>query len=738
MNQFFIRRKLDYRHIICTLITLISLVLGIYFPNSLPRLAESLRDIGTSVLYYIIEYGSNMENTIEATIMLPQSWKFAAEIWKPISFLPSSWDEFLSFWSAFCDIVFNEYNFLAYCKEVRIFIYNVSRAIMLLFPLFVFFVLRISSYKDKHCCERGKKSKQLVIFERFYKKRIYPVITWIKEFVKFVSEHSYYLYSWLIIWLMHFNLISIFISFIAFYFYLCASWDFIGIYTQLLKLQLDLTPMIRFLPLFIWVLLFVLVYDSICRAMAYSNLYQAEKANTAVLSERGVSTVVFGEMGVGKTQLITSLSITAEIKLFCDMFNTMLKYDHFFPNFPWQTFRDELKLRIGRREIYNLASCRQCISRWGEIFEYITSHYTLEEYKLLLERYPGMVDRTLGYDYEHYRTSYNDELKITKLFEAAEEYACAYYVFTIETTLIYSNYSIRLDSILHDIGNMPLRDNDLFHRDPKLQESYSRHAHIIDMNMIRLGKQILKDGEKSKTLMPGVYVISEIDKERKNMLELKETKINVDEANQKNDLFNAGIMMSRHSNVVDFIPVIYFFFDLQRPEAWGAGGRELGEVIYISDKSDMSPVLPFFSPYWITQGIFSIIRDKWNDFYQEYIYNRSDETLFVYLVKNIMSAIGNHYDKIEGLFGMQTQTLEIQSGRLDGNVKNDKWRLLAKKDRSNRYRTDCLKGVFESHNHYHMHIDDFRQYCSILATSEELGYQRSFFQDDIKKMKGTN
>ena len=85
---------------------------------------------------------------------------------------------------------------------------------------------------------------------------------------------------------------------------------------------------------------------------------------------------------------------------------------------------------------------------------------------------------------------------------------------------------------------------------------------------------------------------------------------------------------------------------------------------------------------------------------------------------------------------MQTLTLEIQSGRLDGSVKVDKWRIMTKKDRSNRYRTDCLQGVFESYKPNEMHVDDFIMYANELATQEELQKQNSYFQNDIKKMKG--
>ena len=228
------------------------------------------------------------------------------------------------------------------------------------------------------------------------------------------------------------------------------------------------------------------------------------------------------------------------------------------------------------------------------------------------------------------------------------------------------------------------------------------------------------------------------DKEFKNMQVLKEVKINVDETNQKNDLHDACLMMCRHAAVVRNRVFIRIIADLQRPEAWGAGGRELGEIIYISDKGELAPALPFFSPYWLCQGVFSWIKGSWDNFYNEYIINRSDSTLFTYLLKNVISKINNHYDKINGLFGTQTLKLEIQSGRMDGEVKKEKWRLITKKDRSRRYRTACLEAVFDSYEPNTMHIDDFIMYAGEVGTDEENQLQNSYFQSDITKMKLLN
>lgn len=739
ISNKFAEFKKDYRHIICVVITLISLGLGVLFPNALPRLAETVRDLATSFLYYFADLFYEEQNPIQPTVTFMQSWQFAEQIWKPIELFPLSWDEFQYLWNEYWNLFLSERNFENYLAFLgKLFLY-LSRFLFVLLPFLLVLILLVNGYKEKRCNIRNLESKELKSFKEFQFKYLYPVLAWIRDFKYFLEENSIYYSTWLVLWCLYFNIFSIFIAFVAYYFYFVASWDLISLLPQAAKLLYDLTPMIRFVPTLLWTLLGIAIYNYLCKSLAFSRLYYAERCNRSFLSGRGVVTTVYGEMGIGKTQMITSMALSAEIEQFDMAFEILLEKDMEFPNFPWQNFRDQLKKRIDCRKIVDLPSCRKWVRTGKAYFDYIASTYTPDEWKQRHKECKYIkTDYTFGYDYAHYRTTYKDELKVTHLFESLEDYACAYLIFTVKTSLLFSNYSIRVDSILRDLGNMPSRDNDFVNREAEYQDAYSRHAHIIDVDMLRLGKKVIKDNPKARRLSFGVFVITEIDKEFKNMQELKETKINEKETNQKNDLHNACIMMSRHAAVVANRVFIRIIADLQRPEAWGAGGRELGEIIYISNKSELAPALPFFSPYWFTQGLYSWIREWWDSFYACYIENRSDNTLFTYLFKNIMSMLNNHYDKINGLLGTQTLTLEIQSGRMDGEVKKDKWRLIMKKDRSRRYKTACLEAVFDSYVPNTMHIDDFIMYSGEVGTDEENQLQNSYFQMDIAKMKALN
>ena len=727
----------DYRHYICIAITLGSLAFGFIFPNSLPRLAESFRDFGTSLAYWFVEF-FEIPFTVRPTIIDMPEWQFAPSSFEPVKFLPATWEEFKLFWDKYCSALFEKENFLAYLTKLGEILEYVSKYSIFIVPLVVA-VVSILNVVCSKIVYKHSKSKHLLRGEKFAFKVIYPIKAWIKSFIDFCKENSGYYKAWVAIWLLHFNVYSIVVSFIAFYYFFCASWDMVRIYDQLLKLQLDLSPVIRFFPTFVWVTFFIILHNIICLSKGMKNLEADEARNEAFVRSRELVCVIAGASGKGKSQMQEGMLQTSERIQFKDAYDIMKSKEIMFPNFPWHNLRKEVKRRIDTRELVDYRTCKKFARCCGKHFEYIIEHYTPAEWKERRKQLKFLrVDYTFDYDYEHYAVDYNDNMKITKLFEAIESYVQAYMVFMIESTLITANFAIRTDTILIPGHNMPDRDMDFFRRDPRDMLLYSQYSHIIDNDTFRLGTKMQKDNEKARGFILGSYGWMELDKERKNMQELKETKINDKECNQRNDLFNACLKTMRHAAIIDNIPFVRVIGDLQRPESWGADGRELGEIIKIVDKDELAPVLPPLSFYWICKPLFMLAYRIWDSYYDTFIKNRSDNTLFVHCMLNLMAKIHNHYEKIEGLYGRQILKLEIMGGSMEGEVKKDKWRILTKKDRSKRYKTDGLKAIYEPYVANIMHIDDFIQYAGEIGTQEENESQNSFFQNDIRRMREIN
>ena len=737
----------DYRHYICIGITLVFLGLGFLFPNALPRVAETFRDLGTSFVYYI--YGIFFDD-LESCPVIPyvtqiQSWEFTEAIWEPLKIFPWTWEEFKILWVEFWKLFISWDNVVQFWYSFSTTLEFISKLLTLFLPLFIVLWLKLRKYTEPLTPEEEKKlknqneSKALKNFKKLQFSFLYPIGRWFVNFKTFLFENSRYLQLWAFLWLLYFNIISIFVSFFAYYLYFIISYDVISLYTQLVKLLLDLTPIVRFIPGIIWFCAGVFVLNYITKEMGYSKLEHNERKNRGFLNERGVVTIIYGNMGTGKTRMLTSLALSAEKQLRDQALEILLECDMKFPNFPWVNVRREVQRRMEEHLIVDIFSIRRWIRVWKKEYIRLEKEDLLLWYQKKAREKKSIRDITFGYDIEHYSCTYNDNLTITHFYDAIEDYAQAYFVYSIQTSLIFSNYSIRVDYDVSDNDHFPLYNDDFFRRKPEYMPYYSRYCHIIDFDMLRLGKRMLEENPNKNALGFGVYVVSEIDKERKNELEIRKTSKRrrkkareedeeEEECSQNNDLFNACLKMIRHATVISNRVFVKVLCDLQRPEDWGAGGREVGEVTFIESKDEKWPVLPVLSPYWLVSALGGI-NNVFFRFYLKYISVRDDNTLLLYFFKNITAFYAHYIDRNTKLFGCQAFNLEVESGRMDGKIKNRKFYGMDKKDFSGRYCTDAMSSIFDLPNT--VSIKDFIEYSSIMATKAERDLLHSHFQKDI-------
>lgn len=742
LNELFPK---DYRYYICVAITLGFLGCGFLFPNALPRVAESFRDFGTSFVYYVFDiFLEDYPCPVQPTVMQMPSWEWSESPWEPLRLFPWTWEEFKVLWVEYWALFATGENLAAYWEFFSGFFEVLAKLLLYLMPLLVPIIVYSKKYtqpKEPLADEEPGKAAEPPSeasapcrwFESFVFAVFYPVGRWMRSiFTYFYEENRQFFNAWVAIWLLHFNIISIGVSALAWFMYFVVEFDAISLYTQFVKLFMDITPMIRFLPSVLWVVIAFLVLDYVAKESGYAVLEHNERKNRGFLNERGVVTVIYGNMGTGKTRMLTSLALSAEKQLRDQALEIMLEADMKFQNFPWHKLRAAVKQRMEEHRIVDIFSIRRWIRELYSAYSYL-------ENKGLLSWCPDCSRELIfDYDVEHYRMTYNDNLTISHLFDVISDYAQAYFVYAIQTSLILSNYSIRTDFDVIDNGYFPLYNDDFFRRKPEYIPFESKYSHILDFDMLRLGKRMLEDNPNRNALGFGVYIVSEIDKERKNELEVRKSKASkkskeadaTEECTQDNDLFNACIKMIRHCTVIANRVFVKVLCDLQRPEDWGAAGREVGEVVFIDSKGEKAPVLPLFSPFWLISGL-NFIHSLFFKFYLKYINVREDNTLLLYLFKNV-TAFYNHYlDRNEKLFGCQTFDLEVESGRMDGNVKKRKFYGMDKKDFPKRYCTDAMSAIFDLPNT--VSIADIVCYADILATAAERDKMHSHMQSDINK-----
>lgn len=706
-------KSLDYRHYINFVITLGFLSMGVFiFSHSIHRTLESIWDLWYSMKYYFCEIFLDYKGIIPTVNNLPRCEHTLR--FEPIKILPYTWEElkiaFDKYWNVFID----KEVFLAYLSLVLDVIYYISQGFLIFSPIFLAIKIAMQRYLKNENNDYDLESSALRLTKYILDITYLPIKRWVEGYISFCERNSFWLKSWIFLWALYFNVVTIIFEFIAFYLYFVVSFDVVNIYQQFYKLTLDLSPVIRFIPTFMWFCIITVVLELIARSIARNELNHREARNKGFLEERGVMTIVYGPMGAGKTKTVTDMALSQEVK-FRDMaFEIIIECDFRFPYMNWATFEQEMKKEIEAHNVFSVPTVREWVREKAYLFTEDPSQ-----------------ENIFGYDYERYGLEYDDNLKVWDVWEVIEDYACAYLVYTVQSSLLISNYSIRVDNLYEDLGNFPKWNTDFFSRDTKLIDSYSRHAHILDFDMLRLGKRMLEENPKRYAFGFGVYIISEIDKERKNSPELMTVKANADECNQKNDLFNALVKMSRHACVISNKVFVKIFADLQRPESLGADARELGEIVYIEDHTDMQPTLPFFAPFYIFEALFAFTFGKFVDIYYQYRYVRSDKILPMYVLKTVVAKLKHFNDRTFNQYGSSKSTLLIESGRMDGDKKEAKYFIQSKKIYSRRYTTDCLSAIFNQYADKNtIGIEDLEEYLTELGTDEENLMQNSFFQNE--------
>lgn len=706
------KRRVNYRHYICAAITVGFILLTVFaFPNALARLIESVRDFSLSIAYYFCEL-CGIQHSITPTVTTLPELTFTGSL--PSTGVADTWSgaksDFVEYWRLWVNIN----NFTAYNARLGSGLYILLYILLFALPVVLVIVLAVKLTTNKPNNAYNRDSVPLKAFKTLTKP-YKAVKQWCIDFYGFVRDCKAWRIVWLIIWLFNFNVITIIIEFIAFYFYFTVSFDVNGIWRQIHKLFLDLSVPFKFIPVWVWVIIGLVLFDKFRKNIALSRLRHMELRNRGFINARPIVYMVCGTMGKKKTTAITDMALSQEVMLRDKALEKLLETDLQFPYFPYVNLENELKRVMRFHHVYNLAT----VQKWVEK-------------KFRRWYYNRTKQHIFGYDYERYGLSYNDELQVINVWQAIAAYAQLYFIYIIKSSLMISNYSIRTDAILSDLGNFPLWNTDFFGRDSRLIDSFSRHSHIIDFDALRLGKKVIENNPQKDFFEFGVTVITEVGKERGNMLTTKaRNKKDSETANQDNDLFNSWLKMIRHSATVANFPFVKVITDEQRAESLGADARCLAEIVHITDSGELKLAMPFFS---LGELLHAFVMGKFKSTYLNYRFIHGDNTLLMYLLKSIAAKVEHYYKHIYNRFGFVTLGVQVEQGTQDGAVENNTYYLMSKKIYSKRFSTDCFSEYFaDKALRSPVGLDDIPEYDTEKATFAEMQQQNSYFIIDLTK-----
>ena len=684
---------------VTVIISLAFVALGAVFWQSYVRFAESCRDFGLSVAYYICELiGIDYSFTPTVTEY--------SEVLQWEKLLPSDLEGFTASAGNFFSLLIDGENFAGYWSTVGNVMLVVAKVIAVLLPcVLVLWLVLWRIYRHGNT-DHTRDTVPLRVFKAIARWTYQPIKRAILSYRKYLTEHKEVWVCWIILWVFHLNAASIVMGFLAYYFYFVLSFDVGNLYVQVCKLFIDLQVIFRHFPWWSIVTVCWLLFNQWRKKIALNRLRHFEARNCGFINELPIVSMACGSMGKRKTTLITDMVLSQEVMFRQKALEILQNNDMKFPYFPWIAFEDELRACMEHGTVYNLASVKTWVALKRSRFA----------------RHHNIHWQIYGYELHRYGGTFDDALKVNGLFDVLETYAQAYFIYVIQSSLIVANYSIRTDNAILDNGNFPLWLTDFF---PKHRRLESRHAHILDFDVLRLGKKVLENNPKAGSFEFGVVAITEIGKERGNNLELKEVKKVTDEANQKNDLFNSWLKMCRHSATVDNFPFIKVFTDEQRPESWGADARDLCDVIHIVSSGEQRLALPF---YTIEEMISEWAFNRFMRLYEDFRFRRGDNTLLVHILKSVTAWLWRRNLRIYNRFGYSILKIEKERGTMDGKTEKKKYYLMNAKIYAKRFSTDCFSDYFNDlARRSRMGLSDYLEYATEKANVEELKAQNSYF-----------
>ena len=674
------------------------------FGDSYLRFGEACRDFGLSVAYYFCTL-FGIEHNISPTVT-----EYSAVMQFPQLGLLSDVSQFASAAGGYFSLLFDLTNLRGYFSSVGGVLYNIFKVAAIALPCFIAFLIAMRLVYRRGNTKHGCDTLPLRAVKTATKYTYLPAKRVLAAYREFLRSHRYIWVCWAVLLAFSLNGASIAMAALAYYFYFVVSFDFAGLWVQLYKLVTDLQVLFTHFPWWTVLTGIYVLFNRWRKKVALNRLRHFEARNCGFVNELPIVSMACGSMGKKKTTLITDMIISQEVMFRQKALEILQNNDMKFPYFPWIKFEDELRACMEHGTVYNLATVKEWVA--------------LKRQRFALHK---NVDwQIYGYQLERYGETFDDTLRVSNLFDVLETYAQAYFIYVIESSLIVSNYSIRTDNALLDCGNFPLWLTDFF---PETIRDSSRHAHILDFDVLRLGKKVLENNPKAGSFEFGVVGITEIGKERGNNLELKEVKRNTDDTNQKNDLFNSWLKMCRHSATVDNFPFIKVFTDEQRPESWGANARDLADILYINSCGNMRLSLPF---YTIEEMICEWAFNRFMRLYTVFRFRRGDNTLLVHIIKSITAWLWRRNLRVWNRYGYSVLKIEKERGTLDGKTEKKKYYLMNAKIYAKRFSTDCFSDYFnELAKSSRVGLNEYLEYATEKASVEELKKQNSYFINSL-------
>lgn len=721
-------KKTKLYKIVSVCIIIASLLFSIFhFEIVAIRFVASLKDFGLSVLYYAFNM-AEIYGAVEPTVTVIPS--------EMPQLLPITYEEFKEALQTFWILLKSGENFSEYCTWL---VEGLVRATPWIYFLLIVVAcagimlwLKLKPFqKAKRWVEpkREKKPTKPLRVWLWLENKIFSKITlaW-KSYKEHLKGKRLFKVLFFGIWLYNFNAFTIAFELLAYIFYapvaMVDSLYSVNLYSQVVKLVLDLSVVMNFLPLWLKLYFGVRILEFFRTRTGDKRVKKKDDKNGQLLEDNQGTILITGKPRAGKGLVGTDMVLKQEVKFREDAKSDMRDCRVEFPFFPWDRLERFMLQAIDKHVLYTKEGTRDFI----EALQYLHEKSdTLDEWIIELMQYRlkkfcgyDYDDYIFGYDAKRYGTSYNNGIVMIGLFETLIDYAQLYFVYDAPTSLVFSTQGVRIDFKRKTLGYFPKYDLDSLKRKPEEIDEISTYSHKKNADSERLGRRINPDDPIVNGYEVAVAYEPEIDKERGNQNTNAGMSASDDEVNPKNDLYGVEEKMHNHICVIRYRSYYRKVIDTQRNGAVSSDTTEMTLEFQIKETKKEKVTYPFFG---LEKDLFEPLEKLYNKLEEDVGYLGDTRTLFAHLIKRIYTPFARRIERLTNRFGTQDKIMRITNGQNGELIESDaKWTVIYRRAKAKRYATDGVRGLYRKRVIYRSQggLNDFELFDGIHNTDDEL------------------
>ena len=542
-----------------------------------------------------------------------------------------------------------------------------------------------------------------------------PVASFLLQLFYFFKNERILYYLIILLALYNLNIISIILMLLAWYFYFVFSTDFVSLWYLVCKILIAFSPLLK--PIFypFWILLITIIIIKLKIKAAYNKLEEQYASNDEFIGDLGVITGIYGPPGAGKNILEVQIATQMEVLLRKQAYDQMMEIRAEFPNFPFRFIEETVERLKNSNEAVNKI----------QIEYYFKKHFDKNNEILY------------GYDLTKEKVEHYDKHSVKSIQDELKDYAKLYFVYISRLTA--STYSLRYDKgiVLDEFNNhMPAMIYDFFHRDLR-DESLNERAKIMDLNLLRLNKQLETENKDEKPIITlfdfGILTLSEFGKDRGNRYTNQSRKNN--ETTPMNDGTTNCFGIIRHLTTIRHKQYGRLFWDEQKLSSFsGVEGAMAETNIFISKQKTKHKMT---LPLWFIEGvILDWVLEHYRKLYYRYVHIRNDNNVFSWYFSHMYALLYNIQRNLMNTFGYKKIALNLSGVNVNGAQEKRDDRGFYIHDKivyADRYETDCYKGFFDGlKRQAKVGINQLPEFKGRAATQDELSKTNGYFPTELE------